>query len=229
MLYTGTWVWMVWSNAVVMGQTARTPSQKSPSMYVSSCRQCAMFLFSLDASMNLLMRCSDAHNTFSIPHLNSVPVRLGKGQGAKEIWAQSSARTTKFQAQFSAQTAQNWAHFRARMTKLGTLLCMNDHNLITIQHVNETMSGHNFVGDWWKHFYISYLKTQTASVVWKHRQQLHLVKMYFHKIWVGCCVNRAGRKTIRAGRSALINMPSWNTGHIRLIQYPCFQNFVNFS
>ena len=44
----------------------------------------------------------------------------------------------------------------------------------------------------YKHFYISCLKTQ--------KQQLHFFFFF-----------RARRKTVRAGRSALGNMPSWNT------------------
>ena len=93
----------------------------------------------------------------------------------KRNWAQSSARTTQIRAQFSAQTTQNRAQFRARTTK--SSLRANDQNSVTIQHVNETRSGYNFVGDWWKHghksasiykhVYIGWLKTQ------KHK--LHFV------------------------------------------------------
>ena len=106
-------------------------------------------------------------------------------------------------------------------------------------HANETRSGHNFVGDWWKHghksassyehFYIICLKTQ--------KQQLHFVNKKI-KIWKinkkinklknnsgRALDNRAGRKTVRAGCSVLRNMPSWNTvmtwgqGSRRLIDY----------
>ena len=67
----------------------------------------------------------------------------------------------------------------------------------------------------YKHFYIGCLKTQ--------KQQLHLVKIqnnfkiknnfyFYFFIRAGRCVNLAGRKTVRAGRSGLGNRPpSWNT------------------
>ena len=66
----------------------------------------------------------------------------------------------------------------------------------------------------YKHFYIGCLKTQ--------KQQLHFVKIKYKFFWFSInfffCysgrarVNRAGRKSVRAGRSALRNRPSWNTG-----------------
>ena len=81
---------------------------------------------------------------------------------------------TKFRAQFSAQTTQNWAQFRTRMTKSDILLRVNDQNLVTIQHANETRSGHNFEGlneymvrnlqAFYKHFYIGCLKTQKTAI-----------------------------------------------------------------
>ena len=49
--------------------------------------------------------------------------------------------------------------------------------------MNETTSGHNFVDD---QFLFNYNSSRAL-------------------------VNRAGRKPVRAGRSAVINMPSWNT------------------
>ena len=66
-----------------------------------------------------------------------VPARLGKGlQGAKEMGHNLVWGITKI-----------WAQFKARMTKPGTLLRMNDQNSVTIQHANETRSRHNSVGD----------------------------------------------------------------------------------
>ena len=110
---------------------------------------------------------------------------VGKRAGCKRNWAQSSVRTTKIQAQFSAQTTQNRAQFRVRSMKTWAQICKH------------------------KHFYISCLKTQ-----W----QLHFVNGGKKKINNFCLnnsgralVNRAGRKPLRAGRSALRNMPSWNT------------------
>ena len=59
----------------------------------------------------------------------------------------------------------------------------------------------------YKHFYIGCLKTQ--------KQQLHSVKikikLFFLRNSGRAHVNRAGRKPVRAGRSAVRNRPSWNT------------------
>ena len=99
-------------------------------------------------------------------------------------------RTSKIWAQFSAQTTQNLAQFRVRSMKTWAQICKH------------------------KYFYIGCLKTQ---------QQLHFVnggktKNYF--IFYFLYVIRAGRCLIgqygpvRAGRSALRNMPSWNTEYI---------------
>ena len=74
-------------------------------------------------------------------------VLFGKRAGCKRNWAQSSARTTKIRAQFSAQTTQN-------------LLCLNDQNL-------ENM-GTNLQA-FYKYFYIGCLTTQ--------QRQLHFVKI----------------------------------------------------
>ena len=71
----------------------------------------------------------------------------------------------------------------------------------------------------YKHFYIGCLKTQ--------KQQLHFVKINIFKKKLNYIysffnsgrahANRAGRKPVRAGRSALRNRPSWNTGNSCLI------------
>ena len=73
--------------------------------------------------------------------------------GCKRNWAQSSARTTKIRAQFSAQMTQN-------------LLRVNDQNLV-LWAIDENM-GTNLQA-FYKHFYIGCLKTQ--------KQQLHFVKI----------------------------------------------------
>ena len=73
--------------------------------------------------------------------------------GCKRNWAQSSARTTKIRAQFSAQTTQN-------------LLRVNDQNLV-LWAIDENM-GTNLQA-FYKHFYIGCLKTQ--------KQQLHFIKI----------------------------------------------------
>ena len=73
--------------------------------------------------------------------------------GCKINWAQSSARTTKIRAQFSAQTTQK-------------LLRVNDQNLV-LWVIDENM-GTNLQASY-KHFYIDCLKTQ--------KQQLHFVKI----------------------------------------------------
>ena len=82
-----------------------------------------------------------------VAHLlcNSVPARLGKGQGCKINWAQAGARTTKIRARFSAQTTKNRAQFRER--ERPSNLRANDQNSGIIQDANETRCGYNFVGD----------------------------------------------------------------------------------
>ena len=120
----------------------------------------------------------------------------GKRAGCKRNWAQSSARTTKIRAQFSAQTTQN-------------LLRVNGQNLV-LWAIDENM-GTNLQA-FYKHFYIGCLKTQ--------KQQLHFVKLKNNFIFLfflflfnygRARANRAGRKPVRAGHSALRNRPSWNT------------------
>ena len=115
----------------------------------------------------------------------SVPARLGERQGAKEI-----------------------GHNLVR--KQQNLLRVNDQNLV-LWAIDENM-GTNLQA-FYKHFYIGCLKTQ--------KQQLHFVKIifffffnyFFFFINTGSArVNRAGRKPVRAGRSALRNRPCWNTG-----------------
>ena len=107
--------------------------------------------------------------------------------------AQSSVRTTKIQAQFSAQTTRNRAQFGARTTK--SSLRVNDQNSGTIQHANETRSGHNCVGDRLSE------NTKTAIIC--------ITKVFFFLNSTGRYINRAGREGVRAGRSTLRNTPSW--------------------
>ena len=89
---------------------------------------------------------------------------------------------------------------------------MNDQNLV-LWAIDENM-GTNLQA-FYKHLYISCLKTQ--------KQQLHFVKIkinffFFFFLNSGRAhVNRAGRKPVRAGRSALINRPSWNTAGTQLL------------
>ena len=111
--------------------------------------------------------------------------------------AQSSTRTTKIRAQFSAQTTQN-------------LLCVNDQNLV-LWAIDENM-GTNLQA-FYKHFYIGCLKTQKTAITFF---------VFFYS--VRAHANRAGRKPVRAGRSALRNRPSWNTGST--IVYSYYRIFV---
>ena len=66
-----------------------------------------------------------------------------------------------------------------------------------------------------KHFYIGCLKTQQKLGTWGKKIITTNVIISFFNNSGRALVNRAGLKPVRAGRSALINMPSWNTG-IRL-------------
>ena len=105
------------------------------------------------------------------PALHQCSSRVGKRAGCKRIWAQSSLRTTEIRAQFSAQTTQN-------------LLRVNDQNLV-LWAIDENM-GTNLQA-FYKHFYISCLKTQ--------KQQLHFVKInnFFFFLNLFYFVIRAGR------------------------------------
>ena len=124
--------------------------------------------------------CTDTYtNTYIILKI-SVPARLGKGQGAKEI----------------------------------------GHNLVREQ----PKFGHNLVRKaFYKHFYIGCLKTQKNNYILCLycaikdivKTKLMFFKNYFTYIFflnnsVRARVNRAGRKPVRAGRSAPRNRPSWN-------------------
>ena len=85
---------------------------------------------------------------------------------------------------------------------------------------NETRSRHNFVGNRSKreHKSASILQAFLHRLSENTKQQLHLVnkkiKTFFFFIRSRRCVNRAGRKPERAGRSALRYMPSWNTVYL---------------
>ena len=72
---------------------------------------------------------------------SSVPARLGKGQGAKEM-GHNVAREQRKIGHNLVRKRHKIGHSLER-----TLLCVNDRNSVTIQHANETRSGHNFVGD----------------------------------------------------------------------------------
>ena len=57
--------------------------------------------------------------------------------------------------------------------------------------------------------------TKTAIIVCKYKKKKIIEKLinnFFFNNSGRALDNRAGRKTVRAGRSALRNMPSWNTG-----------------
>ena len=107
----------------------------------------------------------------------SVPAMLGKGQSAKEIgdnlaqnWAQSSTRTTKIWAQFSAQTKRD----------LVTILWVIDENVGTNLQAFYSSSAV------WKHKNSNYMK-----------KMYFLTNLM--TIRAGCHANRAGRRGIRAG------------------------------
>ena len=138
-------------------------------------------------------------------HHYSDPARLGKGQGVKEIGHNLARERTKIRVQFSAQTTQNRAHLR-----------VNDQNLV-LWAIDENM-GTNLQA-YYKHFYIGCLKTQKSITFCKNKTIFFLLNYFFSFLNSGRArVNRAGCKPARAGCSALINMPSWNTA---LYLSPC--------
>ena len=86
-------------------------------------------------------------------------------------------------------------------------LRFSTNTILNVQTDLQTLNGHKSASI--LQAYVSCLKTQ--------KQQLHLVKiknnfLYFVLNYFFCLhVNRAGRKPVRAGHSALRNRPSWNT------------------
>ena len=111
---------------------------------------------------------------------------VGKRAGCKRNWAQSSARTTKIRAQFSAQTTQN-------------LLRVNDQNLV-LWAIDENM-GTNLQA------FLHRLSENTITFC--KTKKIIFFFFFFNSGRVRA--NRAGRKPVRAGCSALRNRPSWNT------------------
>ena len=100
--------------------------------------------------------------------LISVPARLGKGQGAREIGHNLVREQPKFGHSLVRKrhkTGHSLEH---------EWLCVNDQNSVTIQHANETMPGHNFVGDRWKHGHKS--ASIFTSAVRKHNSNYILLK-----------------------------------------------------
>ena len=77
-------------------------------------------------------------------------------------------------AQGATETGHNLAREQPKFG--GTLLRVNDQNSVTIQHTNETRSGHNFVGDRCKHGHKSASTSIFKSAVWKHNSNYILEK-----------------------------------------------------
>ena len=100
-------------------------------------------------------------------------------------------RTSKIRAQFSAQTTQN-------------LLRVNDQNLV-LWAIDENM-GTNLQA------FLHRLSENTITFC-KNKKLINFC--FFNLIFFNnsgrARVNRAGRKPVGAGRSALRNRPSWNT------------------
>ena len=164
------WVWRTWERCLM---TSASRLRGSPRRYwrtssTTCCLSSARYVYQPHTSYSSL--ATGLHLIFVI--MVQCSSQVGKRAGCKRNWAQSSARTTKIRAQFSAQTTQNRAQFKVWMTK--SLLYVNDQNSLTIQHANETRSGHNFVGDRWKHghkfVYIGCLKNHNSKIFFKFGQ-----------------------------------------------------------
>ena len=108
------------------------------------------------------------------PLILSVPARLGKGQGAKEIGHNLACERPKFGHNLVVQTTQN-------------LLRVND-KFFVLWAIDENM-GTNLQA-FCKHFYIGCLKTQ--------KQQLHFVKIKIKLLLFFWKLNKTN--LIRAGR-----------------------------
>ena len=138
---------------------------------------------------------------YYVPQCSS---QVGKRAGCKRNWAQSNARTTKIRAQFSAQTTQNRAQFRARTTKirsqsstrtkrgLGTILwAIDGHKSASVLQA-----------------FLHWLSENTKTAITFCKNNFLFNYIFF--LYSGRArINRAGRKSVRAGRSALRNRPSW--------------------
>ena len=130
----------------------RIVQSEAPNVRVRACNgggRCSLRTFKASIDIYSVLDSGRASSAYFIQCSSWV----GKRAGCKINWAQSSARTTKIRAQFSAQTTQN-------------LLCVNDQNLV-LRAIDENM-GTNLQA-FYKNFYIGCLKTQ--------KQQLHFVKI----------------------------------------------------
>ena len=158
--------------------------------------------------------------------LVSVPARLGKGQGAKEIGHNLAHEQPKFghnlvrkRHKIGHSLEREWpseAHFYAWPTNFWSQ---------SSTRMKRGLHGHNFVGDTMKTWtqickqlqaFLHRLSenTKTAITFCKKKNFFLIINNSGRAL-----DNRAGRKTVRAGRSALINMPSWNTARATA---PCF-------
>ena len=70
----------------------------------------------------------------------------------------------------------------------------------------------------YKHFYIGCLKTQTQQLHFVKKKKIIKIFLYIIILYINnsdrALDNRGGRKVVRAGCSALRNMPSWNTERV---------------
>ena len=105
--------------------------------------------------------------------------------------------------------------------KLGAIWRANEQNSVAIQHANKMRSGHDFVGDRWKHghksasvlqAFLRRLSENTTAITfcnWKTKD-LNL-KLFFYFFLFGSALCKSGRAQARTGRVRRRNMPSWNT------------------
>ena len=108
--------------------------------------------------------------------------------GAKEIGHNLARERPKFGHNLVRKRNEVWAQFCRRLMKTWAQICKH------------------------KHFYIGCLKTQQQLYFFNGKKKI--IKKINFLVFNNsgrALVNRAGRKPVRAGRSALINVPSWNT------------------
>ena len=131
--------------------------------------------------------------------VTSVPARLGKGQGAREQ-PKFGHNLVHAQHIIGHSLEREWPKFGRNPARgLGTVLWAIDENM-----------GTNLQA-FYNNFY---------TPVWRHKNSNYI---FFFFLNLGRAVyNRAGRKTVRVGRSALRNMPSWNTGYCTHTHSPLF-------
>ena len=141
--------------------------------------------------------------------LYSVPARLGKGQGAKEIGHNLAREQPKFGHNLMRERHIIGHSLEREWPKFGRNPA-HERNEVWAQFCGRSKKT-------WAQICKHFTSIDWNTRDWKHKNSNYIL---FIKKKINFCLflnsgkalyNRAGCKTVRAGRSALRNMPSWNT------------------